>query len=370
MAARNYNPPTDYVTFHVRKDRKNRDGTKSILTLVRVPKFDRVSKTFKTMEDARAWAIPLVTELTKQKKRGAKSESSSITISGLIEKYLEDPTVQLKISKSSYDGYADLAQFWVSNYANVRVSDFGRSMLEEARDKLMIGKRRGKKRAPATVNRYLSVMRRIWHWGQKTERISDERNWPLELLLPEPQGRIRYLSNAELNSLLDAAEADPLMRAAILVSIATGLRQGELLKLKWSDVDLTKGWVTVFGKNKTFRRVHLTSQAVAALEKLKAAKVVSPTSVFILDNGKPLKQSWLEVRWRRIRDAAGLVDFHWHDLRHTCASILAQNGASSLQIAEVLGHKTLEMVKRYSHLVQGAPVTGHAALDDMLKGGK
>jgi integrase len=212
-------------------------------------------------------------------------------------------------------------------------------------------------------------MRGVWNWGRAAGWIPQERSWPTKLLLPEPTGRIRYLSNPELDGLLKAAEVDPLMRAAILVSVATGLRQGELLRLKWADVDFTNGWVTILEtKNKTPRRVHLTSQAVAALQALKAKKVVSPTSVFILDNGKPLKQSYLEVRWRRIRDAAELKNFRWHDLRHTCASILAQHGATLLEIGSVLGHKSPSMTMRYAHLIQGAPVKGHAALDEMLRG--
>jgi integrase len=187
--------------------------------------------------------------------------------------------------------------------------------------------------------------------------------------MKEPAGRNRFLSLEEMTSLLKAAESDAVLRTAILVSVATGVRQGELLRLKWADVDFTNKRITILEtKNVTPRRVHLTSQAVAALEKLKAAKVVSPTSVFLLDDGKPMQQAQLEMRWRRIRTAAALADFRWHDLRHTCASILAQNGSTLLEIGSVLGHKSPSMTMRYAHLVQGAPVKGHAALDDMLKG--
>ncbi len=56
--------------------------------------------------------------------------------------------------------------------------------------------------------------------------------------------------------------------------------------------------------------------------------------------------------WEQSRRKANLEDFHFHDLRHSCASYLAMNGATLLEIAEVLGHKTLDMVKRYSHLAE------------------
>ncbi|HEY2781994.1 MAG TPA: site-specific integrase [Steroidobacteraceae bacterium] len=373
MSKRIITPAIDYVTFHVRKDRKNRDGTKSILTLVRVPKFKRISKTFKSFADAEEWAAPLVKELLAQGQRGARPKMSALTIGGLIKEYLADPGVQVL---RSYAGYAALAQFWVLNYGGVKVLEFGPASLFEARDKLRFGRTRSRdgkqaqdELAPATINRSLALMRTIWNWGRSAGWIPQERIWPTRLLMPEPPGRTRYLNPNELTVLLKAADSDPLVKAAILVSIATGIRQSELLRLKWADVDFNRQSVTLLQtKNKSPRRVHVTVQAVAALEKLKKAKVVSPAHVFALDDGQPLKQSYLEQRWQRIRKASGLVDFHWHDLRHTCASILAQNGSTLLEIGSVLGHKSPSMTMRYSHLIQGAAVTGHAALDEMLKG--
>jgi integrase len=159
------------------------------------------------------------------------------------------------------------------------------------------------------------------------------------------------------------------MHAAILLSVATGLRQGELLGLHWKDIDMEHGKLTLLKtKNKTPRTVHVPATAVAALKVLKKAKVVSTTYVFLIAAGIPLKVSTLEQRWRKIRDAAGLVDFHWHDLRHSCASFLARRGASLLEIGSVLGHKSPSMTYRYSHLVQGQAVKGHAELDALLSG--
>lgn len=368
MAARNRTAiQHDYVTFHVRLDkrgrpRKNLDGSQSILTLVRVPKQNRISKTFKSQKDAEAWAYPLAQELAKQIEHGAQLEMSSMTIGGLVRHYLDEPDTK---AQRSFDSTCERANWWALNYAPMKVIDFGVGMLREGRGKLL-----AKGRAPATVNRYLSVMRSMWNWGKAAGFISMERNWPTKLLLPEPAGRIRFLNPDELAALLGAAEPDPLLRAAILVSLATGLRQGELLKLKWSDVNFARSSVTTYvTKNKTPRQVHIGSEGLAALQTLRDAKVVSPVSVFIIENGKPLKKSALQSRWRKIRAAAALADFHWHDLRHTCASILAQNGATLLEIGSVLGHKSPSMTMRYAHLIQGAPVKGHAALDAMLKGG-
>jgi site-specific recombinase XerD len=85
------------------------------------------------------------------------------------------------------------------------------------------------------------------------------------------------------------------------------------------------------------------------------------------DMGQPVTKEWLEYRWRLIRAAAGLHDFRWHDMRHSCASFLAQQGATLLEIGSVLGHRSPSVTQRYAHLVQGAPVTGHAQLDKKLQ---
>jgi integrase len=353
-----------YVTIF-KKPKKNRDGSRSFLAMVRVPKFKRFSKTFKTQQEAEAWALPLAKELSEQGKRGARPSLPTLTIGQLINQYLDDPkTEELK----SYEDYAARASWWKFHYGFVKVLDFDVPLLYEARDNLRITGRH-KTRSAGTVNRHLAVMRLIWNWGRSSGWLPQDRHWPTKLLMKEPAGRTRFLSGTELATLFKSAEADPILRAAILVSVATGVRQGELLRFKWADIDFTSARVTILEtKNATPRRVHLTAQAIAALEKLKAAKVVSPTWVFLLDDGQPMKQNQLEMRWRRIRAAAGLEDFRWHDLRHTCASILAQNGSTLLEIGSVLGHKSPSMTMRYAHLIQGAPVKGHAALDDMLKG--
>jgi integrase len=114
--------------------------------------------------------------------------------------------------------------------------------------------------------------------------------------------------------------------------------------------------------------VHVPASAVTALRGLRKAKAAATANVFLITKGIPLKVSTLEARWRRVRDAAGLTGFRWHDLRHSCASFLARRGASLLEIASVLGHKSPSMVMRYAHLTQGQAVKGHAELDTLLGG--
>jgi integrase len=346
--------------------RKNRDRSVSILTLVRVKGFKPTSRSFETMAEAKAWAEPLEKELKKQGKRGgARADLATLTIGALIKEYLADPTVNVQ---RAYEDKHTLLDWWSAEHASTRVVEFGVLQLRAARDKLAHGGKRGT-RAPATVNRHLSVLRSAWNWGRAAGLIALERGWPSKLLLPEPAGRTRFLSDAELARLLKAAETDPVMRTAVIVSVATGIRQGELLGLTWARVDLDGGKLTLMlTKNATPRTVHVPSTAIEALRSLKEAKVVSSVRVFLNAGGQPMEKSWLVARWKKIRADAGLADLHWHDLRHSCASFLARRGATLLEIGSVLGHKSPSMTMRYSHLVQGAPVKGHTELDALLRG--
>jgi integrase len=123
-----------------------------------------------------------------------------------------------------------------------------------------------------------------------------------------------------------------------VLAISTGARKGELAKLTWNTINLERGTLTFLDtKNGTNRTVPVTGLALELLR------------------GKPQKPGKLFARnWRKAFETAvkraGLVDLRWHDLRHSAASYLAMSGASLLEIAEILGHKSLEMVKRYAHL--------------------
>jgi integrase len=341
--------------------RKNSDGSVSYLAQVRVRPFKATSKAFTKQADAKAWAKGLEDDLRKQRKQGATSEDvTRLTVATLIEAFLEDPETQ---ALRYHDSLAPLLAWWSNECGTIKVLDLNVVELRKRRKKLLNG------RAPATVNRYLSALRSCWNWGRAAGLVPPDKIWPTRLMLTEDNEVQRYLDDDELKNLLDAAEAhSPTMYAALVLSIACGLRQGELIRLTWRDLDLKAQRLRIMRtKTDNPRAVHIPSSAVAALKALKASGVVSTKAVFLNESGEPLNRGTLRIRWLEIRDAAKLKDFRWHDLRHSCASFLAQNGATLLEIAEVLGHGSTTVTRRYAHLVQGAPVTGHAALDGKLR---
>jgi integrase len=345
------------------KVRRNKDGSVSFDAQLFVTGFKRVQQSFATRAEALAWREKLKTELSKhQETGGVREDVATLTIAELAKEYLADPETQ---AQRAFQDRKNCVTWWVNHYGGERVRQFNVLKIRTARDKLKPG------RQPATINRYLASMRACWNWGIASGLVQAESQWPKRLMLSEPKGRTRFLTDDEIARVLKAsADQGPVMYAAVLVSIACGMRKGELLRLRWGDVDFDAQTLRILvTKNGESRGVHLPPSAANALRALRESKVVAlDGSVFMSDEGEPIGQGWIEYRWRSVTKEAGLRDFRWHDLRHSCASILAQNGASLPEIGSVLGHQSAAATFRYSHLVAGKVVKGHAALDAKLRG--
>src|ERR1700733_3952016 len=343
--------------------RKNGDGSISFLAQVRIKPFKPVAKCKPTYALAKKWAADLEAELVKRRDEGeTRAVLTSLSIKGLVDEFLADPEVQ---QLRYLPDLKALLGWWRNHCGGDKALGFGTLKLREARDLL------GNGRAPGTVNRYLSAMRSAWNWARAAGLVPQEKAWPTRLLLTEPRERVRFLSDVELAAVLKEAEAAGLwMHAAVLLSLGTGLRQGELLRLAWNDIDLEKGVLQgLISKNTRRRSVHIPEPAIAALKKLKKdGRVIGLARVFLTDEGEPADKFYLNYRWSKVRTAAGLSDFRWHDLRHSCASILAQNGATLVEIGAVLGHSSPSITAKYAHLVAGKAVTGADKLAEKLRG--
>lgn len=132
------------------------------------------------------------------------------------------------------------------------------------------------------------------------------------------------------------------------MALTTGARRGELIGLKWSDINFnTRTAHLAVTKNGSQRVLALTADLLTELSRFREIG-----TSYVFPSPSRLNQPFTEFdyHWQTARKAALLLDFHFHDLRHSCASLLAMNGASILEIAEVLGHKSITMTQRYSHL--------------------
>jgi integrase len=141
----------------------------------------------------------------------------------------------------------------------------------------------------------------------------------------------------------------PRFRRLVVTALLTGMRQGELAALRREAVDLAAGEITLTRtKSNRVRRIPI---AEALVPVLKEALEASRTGhVFESRKGEPYKRQGIRSAWDRVRAAAQLEDFHFHDLRHSCATALRRRGAGLDVIQRILGHSTLAMVMRYAHV--------------------
>lgn len=334
------------------QERRNADGTTTWRVQIRRRGRPAQTATFDRRTDAREWAI--ATEAAMIEGRWFPNrESKRRTVADMIDRYVE--TV-LPGRINDERRRATQLMWWRAELGPWLLADVNRALMVDMRDRVRLKEKPdGTRISPGTVNRYLGALSHVFNtacreWGWI------ESNPMTGLSRPrEPRGRVRFLEEDELERLLDACaeSSDPNLYPLVELALCTGMRQGELLGLRWRDVDLSRGRaVAEDTKNGERRGVPLVPRAVGLLQDLHARRV--ERTRYVLPGPRTGEKAVFNYRaWDRAREVAEIEDFRFHDLRHTAASYLAMQGASLLQIAEVLGHKTHVMVKRYAHLSEG-----------------
>lgn len=323
-------------------------GSATYQVKIRLKGYPAQSASFPRLTDAKRWAG--ATEAAIREGRHFKtSEAKRHTLADLVDRYARE------VLPGKKDGAHQGRQldWWKARLGAYALADVTTAMIAETRDKLAAQPtHRGPATGPATVVRYLAALShafaiavREWGWVEDNpvQKVSKPR---------EPRGRVRFLDPDERDRLLTACKAStsPDLYAAVVLALSTGARAQELLGLRWPQVDLGRRVATLHETKNGERRV--LPLAGPALDLLRERSKIRRLDTDLIFPGrrKPTQPIDLRAPFETALRAAGIEDFRWHDLRHTAASYLAMNGASLAEIAEVLGHKTLSMVKRYSHL--------------------
>jgi integrase len=325
---------------------RKRDTQKGVVWTAEIKRRGqpRESKTFSRRTDATTWARRRETEISENRANpGAIARRH--TVANLLRRY-RDEVLPHKRASTSFTQSRQLI-WWEGQIGHMFLADVLPATVSASMEKL---RQAGK--ANATRVRYLAVLSHAFNtavkdWGMCLSNPCEKVRKP-----KEPRGRARFLSDDERSILLNAAHGCRNAAVPLIIQLAlcTGARQGEIRNLRWPEVDLTREQVTFLDtKNDDRRTVPLVEPALSAMrEYARTHRRVDTTLVFPSPNGhKPLV---INKTWDRLMQRAGLDDFRFHDLRHSCASYLAQNGASLAEISEILGHRSLQMVKRYAHL--------------------
>ena len=334
------------------QQRKASDGSISYRAQIRIQGLPPQSKTFARKTDARIWASQCEAALREQRNFPTKAAERH-TIAELVDRNLD---VVARRRPHALLKQRQLLTWWkerIGRYALVHVTP---ALIVSERDRLRsenVGTEASPRhRSPATANRYLAALSRAftfavreWHWihDNPLRRVSKE---------PEAPGRVRFLSTDERARLLVACRSSSMRELELIVMLAltTGMRRGEILGLRWGDLDRARGLIVLHKtKNRERRSVPIDSAVRPLLDRHASVRRLDTDLVFPhpIDQAKALP---IDDAFQEVLATAEIGDFRFHDLRHTAASYLAMSGATTAEIAAVLGHKTLQMVKRYAHL--------------------
>lgn len=339
------------------RKRLNSKGEPTYTVQIRIKGRPSETASFKRKTDAELWAQQTEADI----RRGIYFKTALAkqrTLNETIDRYFKEVLSHRKnpVNETKY------LNWWREQIGDYALADVTPALIVETRNRLVgsINKYE-RKVGTTTANRYLQSLGHVlnialneWEWISQNP-VSRIKKYK------EGRGRVRFLTDEERENLLKACQEseNPYLYKIVVLALSTGARKMEVVGLKWQDIDFERK-VIILHQTKNGERRILPLQGLAFLLMQGHSKVrtlgcdyVFPSKIAKRDyaSGRVLYQP-IDIRkaWENALVRAKIKDFRFHDLRHSAASYLAMGGASLAEIAEVLGHKTLQMVKRYAHL--------------------
>lgn len=291
-----------------------------------------LSKTFQSKQISEQWARSVESQLD-QGLFVDRSETHTTTLADLIDRYLIEKTPYKKGSKQE----AYRLNYIKNRLGNLTLSSIQSKHIASYRDlRLSEGK------SGATVVYELNYLNQLFDVALKDWGIPLVSN-PAQLVRRPSvaRGRNRRLSEGEVDSLLESLKATDEVRTIVLLAIETGMRRSELLSIKWINVDTENRYLVLPDtKNGDARAVPLSCYAIEILNRLpKKHETVFTT-----------KPDSVSQAFNRACKRVGIEDLRFHDLRHEATSRFFEKGLNTMEVSAITGHKTLTMLKRYTHL--------------------
>ncbi|MAP18445.1 MAG: integrase [Aurantimonas sp.] len=336
---------------------------------VRIQGFPERQKTFQRLTDAKLWAQQTEAAIRRGEVTNVVTTTKGKTLSDVIARYRRE--ILPHKAATSQRAAESYLKHWDAVLGGYALSYITPDLISEELGKLAAAgdmRRKPKGRgspAPRPKSRKTQklyrdmlgvLLKNAKSWGWATQNPMDGVNAITNIR----DERTRFLSDEERARLLEACRAsnNDYLFTIVVFALSTGARKSEILGLTLADVNLRRS-TAVFRdtKNGDTRSTplprHLRELLVEQVSKANAlydALPQEPSTRWLFPRTDGLQPIDIRTAWERARGKAGLVDFRFHDLRHSTASYLAMKGASLVEIAEVLGHRTLQMVRRYAHL--------------------
>jgi integrase len=232
-------------------------------------------------------------------------------------------------------------------FGEIEITEIKRlDVLEYKHQRMNAISRRGKLLAPATINHEMVTLKSVFRLAKEAELIKKKNNPARKVkLLQTNNARSRFLASDEEIRLMMKIRYNCWLGRIVVFALNTGMRRGEIVNLKWADVDLDNAIITV-RKTKTGRDRQIPMNARVKNILLQSSQ--KREFVFEISRGA------ITDRFSSACKRAGIINMRFHDLRHTFASRLSAKGVDIVIIAELLGHATLEMAKRYTHTLESS----------------
>ncbi|OZB59840.1 MAG: integrase [Thiomonas sp. 13-66-29] len=368
-------------------ERRSADGTRTWQAKIRRRGAPSIARTFDLKADAEAWAREIERDLQRGNLAALRQDALRVTVSDVITRYKVDALPKLR-SKSAA-AYVEavgkkFGRLFLGHIRGVDVADWRDDLLKSGL-------------SPQSVLHHLHTLSAIFRFAEQDLSIELPAGNPArKISKPErPKSRERRLRPGEYEALLAAATTTVGLREIVILAVETSMRLGELLALRWADVDLTRRTAHLpTTKNGDSRTVALSSTAVEALQalprrmdgrvftwkradsfesiwrrmrvrarkahvlsRLKAelcaqmteADADSEIRAMVYRKREP-RPSTCALHDRIIKTEPFLEDLRFHDLRHESISRLFEKGLGIMDVSSMSGHKTLSMLKRYTHI--------------------
>ena len=317
--------------------------------IVKKKGFGQLARTFDAKAEAEAWAKVAESEMV----RGvfvSRAEAENTTLSEALDRYLRE----VSVNKKSHRTEKIYAETWKRAFGARSLASITSTDLAKYRDNRL------KEVSENMVRLELALLSHLFTIAIKEWGMTGLTNPVFQIRKPKlPQGRDRRLLPGELDRILSASDS-PALAALVRFAVETAMRRGELAGMTWDMVELKKRTVTLpKTKNGEKRIVPLSPEALRILSSLPrkidgevwGMEPDSITQAFLRAVARARKAYEKEGEEKNEKpDPAFLVDLTFHDLRHEATSRFFEKGLNPMQVAAITGHKTLQMLKRYTHL--------------------
>jgi integrase len=294
----------------------------------------RVRRAVGTNKQSAQKALDIIRGKIESGKFEIQDSKHSITFSKMAELYKEYSEKNKKSFRTDKGRLRKLEK----DFKYKKLKDITAFDIEQLKQDLL------DKVSPATVNRYLALLKHMFNLAIKWKKAKYNPVTDVSFL-PENNHRIRYLHEEEIPILIK--NCCPQLQPLVLTAVYTGIRQGKLFELKWSDIDFKNSLITIEkSKSGETRQVPMNTIVKQTLLQLKSEN--RSEYVFLNQYGRRFKD--IRTAFHTALRKSNIHNFRFHDLRHTFAAHLAMAGIPLLTIKELLGHKTMAMTLRYAHL--------------------